>query len=88
MWTYNRRLSEIFTVSIFKVPTSTQRIKCLVIKTWHLKMTVCWVVAPCNLVKVSGVSEVLAASIIRAIGTTTQKTVITHRPDDGGSKNL
>jgi hypothetical protein len=42
-------------------------------------MTVFWVVAPCSLVEVSNVSEVLAATIIRAM---------TPRPDDGGSKDL
>jgi hypothetical protein len=44
-----------------------------------LKMAVFWIVTPCSLVEVTNVSEVLAASIIRAI---------THRPDDGGSKDL
>jgi hypothetical protein len=41
-----------------------------------VKMAVFWVVAPYSLVD----SEVLAASII--------KVVITHCPDDGGSKHL
>jgi hypothetical protein len=40
-----------------------------------LKMAVLWVVAPCSLVKFTDISEVLAASIIRAV---------THLPDDGG----
>jgi hypothetical protein len=44
-------------------------------------MTIFWVVAPCSPVEVTDVSEVLAASIIRAMshglhGATTQKTVI------------
>jgi hypothetical protein len=33
-------------------------------------MAVFWVVAPCSLVEVSDISEVLAASIIRAIALT------------------
>jgi hypothetical protein len=41
-----------------------------------MKMAVFWVVAPCSLVKFTEVSEVLAASIFRAIS------------DDGGSKDL
>jgi hypothetical protein len=44
------------------------------------KMAVFWVVAPCSLVEVTSVSEVLAASIIRAM--------TTHRLDDEGSKDL
>jgi hypothetical protein len=32
-----------------------------------MKMAVFWVVAPCSLVEVTNVSEVLAASIIRAM---------------------
>jgi hypothetical protein len=32
-----------------------------------MKMAVFWVVAPCSLVKVTNVSDVLAASIIRAM---------------------
>jgi hypothetical protein len=32
-----------------------------------MKMAVFWVVAPCSVVEVTGVSEVLAASIIRAM---------------------
>jgi hypothetical protein len=32
-----------------------------------MKMTVFWIVAPCSLVEASDVSEVLAASIIRAM---------------------
>jgi hypothetical protein len=44
-----------------------------------MKVAVLWVVAPCNLV-ITDVSEVLAASIIRAMSKTC--------PDDGGSKNL
>jgi hypothetical protein len=53
-----------------------------VLKAASVKMTVFWVVAPCSLVEVADVSEVLAASIIRAIpadglrGTTSQKTVV------------
>jgi hypothetical protein len=39
-----------------------------------MKATVLWDVAPCSLVKVTDVSEVLTASI--------------HSPDDGGSKKL
>jgi hypothetical protein len=41
-----------------------------------IKMAAFWVVAPCSLVEVHQISEVLTASII------------THRPDDGGSKDL
>jgi hypothetical protein len=45
-----------------------------------VKMAVFWVVAPCSLVEVTNVSEVLAASIIRAIArlqrATTQKTAV------------
>jgi hypothetical protein len=44
----------------------------------NVKMTVFWVVAPCSLVEVYDVSEVLAAFINGAI---------THRPD-GGTKYL
>jgi hypothetical protein len=44
-----------------------------------MKMVVLLVVAPCSLAEVY-VSEVLAASIIRAMST--------HRPDDGGSNYL
>jgi hypothetical protein len=33
----------------------------------QLKMAVFWVVAPCSLVKFTNVSEVLAASILRAM---------------------
>jgi hypothetical protein len=40
-------------------------------------MTVFWNVAPCNVVKFTDVSEVLTASMIRAMN-----------PDDGGSKHL
>lgn len=32
--------------------TSTQNIKCLVIKTWHLKITVFWAVESCSVVEV------------------------------------
>jgi hypothetical protein len=40
------------------------------------KMAVFWVIEQCSLVKFINVSDVLAAS------------TITHRPDDGGSKDL
>jgi hypothetical protein len=42
-------------------------------------MAAFWVVAPCSLVKLTDVSEVLAAAILK---------VISHLPDDGGSKQL
>jgi hypothetical protein len=42
-----------------------------------MKMTTFWIVAPCSLVEVADVSDVLAASIIRAMST--------YCPDDGGS---
>jgi hypothetical protein len=38
-----------------------------IIDSNFLKMVVFWVVAPCRLVEVYNVSEVLAASIIRAM---------------------
>jgi hypothetical protein len=43
-----------------------------------MKMAVFWDVTLCSLIKFTDISEVLASSIIRA----------SHRPDDGGSKNL
>jgi hypothetical protein len=43
-----------------------------------MKMAVFWVVAPCSLVEVTDVSEVLAASIIRVMSC----------PDDRSSKHL
>jgi hypothetical protein len=42
-----------------------------------MKMAVFWVVAPCSMIEVIDVSEVLAASIMS-----------THRPDEAGSKHL
>jgi hypothetical protein len=51
-----------------------------VLTTVSAKMAVFWVVAPCGLVEFTNVSEVLAASIIRAMST--------HSPDDGGSQDL
>jgi hypothetical protein len=46
-----------------------------------MEMIVFWIVAPCSLAeKFTDVSEVLTASIIRAM--------MGDRPDDGGSKHL
>jgi hypothetical protein len=42
-----------------------------------MKMAVFWDVTPCSLVELYDVSELLAASIIRAMS-----------PDDGGNKHL
>jgi hypothetical protein len=44
----------------------------------RMKMALFWVVAQCSLVEVTDVSEMLPASIIRAMST----------PDDGGGKPL
>jgi hypothetical protein len=41
-----------------------------------MKIAVFWVVAPCSLVEVNNVSEVLAASIIRAIALMTSETLV------------
>jgi hypothetical protein len=45
-------------------------------------MAVFWVVAPCSLADVYNVSQVLAASVIRAMMEEA------HRPEDGGSKDI
>jgi hypothetical protein len=47
-------------------------------------MAVFWVVAPCSLVEVYQRFNILAASIISAM----RLRGLTHRPDDGGSKDL
>jgi hypothetical protein len=47
-----------------------------------MKMTVFWDVTPCSLVEIKDISEVLTASIIRAISKDE------YRPDDGGDKRL
>jgi hypothetical protein len=56
-------------------------------------MAVLWVVAPCNLNKFTEVSEVLAASIIRAMRTSEKsvnfyQTIRRNNPEDGHLKKI